>query len=117
MNRKKAFVVGCVLTLTAVPGIGMARTETAGMNACAEAMMTELASSKNAPRPYEVKNLKPGSRRLSGQGTYHLDARGAESNELLARYDCVVNSRAEVIELTELPLESGDARERALGMN
>lgn len=118
MNSKKAIVMGCVLTMTATPAIGMAKSEQAGLNACAKAMMTDLSFGKTASRPYEVKNLKPGAGRpLHLMNTIHLDARGAESNEVLARYDCVVNSRAEVIELLVLPLDADDASDRALSMN
>jgi hypothetical protein len=118
MNSKKAIVMGCVITLSAIPAIGMAKTEAAGLSACASAMMSDLALEENAHRPYEVKNLKPGSsRRLGFSSTYHLDARGTESHKVLARYDCVVNAKAEVIELTELPIEAEDARDRAFSMN
>ncbi len=117
MNSKKAVMMGCVLTLTAVPAIGMAKSERAGLNACAEAMMSDLAVVEETTREYRVKNLRPSAgRRLHMTNTIHLDARGAESNEVLARYDCTVNSRAEVIELTVLPIEADDASDRALTM-
>lgn len=117
MNSKKAAVMGCVLTLAAVPAIATAKSERAGLNACAEAMMSDLAVSDEATREYRVKNLRPSAgRRLHLTNTIHLDARGAESNEVLARYDCIVNSRAEVIDLTVLPIEADDASERALTM-
>lgn len=118
MNRNKTMILGCIVTLVALPLDGIARTEEAGLNACADAMMQDISSGKPAARSYEVKRLHGGDRRrLYRSGTFHLDARGAESDEILARYDCVVNSRAEVIELKVLPLDAENARARSVSMN
>jgi hypothetical protein len=51
---------------------------------------------------------------LSGIEVYHLDVRDAETNAVLARADCVVDSRAKIKRLNKLPIDAADARERAL---
>jgi hypothetical protein len=55
-----------------------------------------------------------GGRRLRELEMFHLDARGATSDAIVARADCVVDSRARVRRIELLPLDAADADERAL---
>ena len=94
-----------------------AATEQEGLQACADAAMAELSGESTMP-VYSVINLKPGrGGRLGSMETFHIDARGAQSDALLGRYACKVNRKAEVIELSRVPMEDQDSAARAVGMN
>ena len=54
------------------------------------------------------------SRRLDARAIYHLDARDPRSNEIVAKADCAVDSRARVKSLVRLPDDAPEAAERSL---
>lgn len=118
MNKRKMIEVGFVLAMTAVPFHASALTRDAGLKACAEALVNDLAENQGAPMVY---NLDPASKAGNGgmarQEVFHLDAFDPEGDEIVARMDCVVNRKAEVTELIKIPLDGADARERATTFN
>lgn len=118
MNKHKVMKMGLVLAISAVPVHANAVTRQAGLEACAEAMVSGLAESQGSPMVF---NLGPdstgGKKKLAIRETFHLDARDPDSDKVVARKDCVVNKRAEVIRLIEVPLDGPDARIRATTFN
>jgi hypothetical protein len=118
MNSSKLKKVGIVLALSAIPFYAHATSSRAGLEACAEAMVNDLATNQGKPVVY---NLSPESK--SGRGglghreVFHLDAMSADGEEVVARMDCVVNNKAEVTKLTVVPLDGEDARIRATTFN
>ena len=118
MNKIKLKVLtGTVMVGMAFSATAMSATASAGLEACADAMMDEISGTAEKPA-YKVRNLKKEKRdRLSGDEVFYLDAMTKESEKVIGRFDCVVNRRAEVIELTRLPLDAKAAHKRSIGMN
>lgn len=111
MKTKAMISLGSALALTLAPLTVSAYTAEKAMNACAAALTSEISEDQLAWRLDEETSFK---RHLSGIEVYHLDVRDAETNAVLARADCVVDSRAKIKRLNKLPIDAADARERAL---
>ena len=109
-------LIGTIVSGMGVFNVAQAATEKAALEACADAMMNDISGYGSTPE-YSVKNLKLANARIIRRpDTFHLDARGSKSDDVIGRYDCIVNRDAEVVELIVLPLDASDARSRALGM-
>ncbi len=117
MSKFNMVAMGCALALSAA-GLEAAPVED-GMKACADAMVQKLSETGSVSKEYA---LEPGRKfvakheRLRSRDTFHMDVRSAENNEVMARVDCVVNGRAEVLELNGLPLVAEDASLRAVSV-
>jgi len=118
MSKNRILKTGLVLAIASVSVQGHAASRQAGLEACAEAMVNGLAKAQGAPM---VLNLDPqssaGTRKLSSRDVFHLDAYDPGSDKVVARTDCVVDRRASVIRLIEVPLDGPEARIRATTLN
>ena len=118
MNKSKIFKIGFALAIVAVPFHTHALSRQAGLEACAKAMVDDLATSQGAPM---VLNLDPsisgGKGKMGRSEVFHMDAWDPDSEAVVARMDCVVNNKAEVTRLIMVPLDSKDARQRATSFN
>lgn len=118
MRKNRILKTGLVLAIASVSVLGHAASQQAGLEACAEAMVNDLARNQGAPM---VLNLDPestiGTRKLSSRDVFHLDAYDPENDKVVARTDCVVDKRANVIRLIEVPLDGPEARIRATTLN
>lgn len=118
MQKSKIFKIGFALAIVAVPFHTHALTRQAGLEACAQAMVNDLATSQGEPI---VLNLDPassgGNGRMRRSEVFHLDAKEPDGEAVVARMDCVVNDKAEVTQLIMVPLDGKDARERATTFN
>jgi len=118
MNNRKIFRIGFALAIAVAPLHAHAMSRQAGLEACAEAMVNDLAASQGAPM---VLNLDPSSKsgrgKLARQEVFHLDALNPDGEAVVARMDCVVNNKAEVTRLIKVPLDGDDARVRATTFN
>lgn len=104
------------LTLAAaslVPVPADAASGRAGLDACVEALMEELAKTNGAPVGFSMRRADPGMKPLGRRTTFHVDAMDPKTNRVVARADCVVDSRAEVLELTPVPVSAPPAPRRA----
>ncbi len=114
MNNTKIISIGCALAMSMVPVSTYAASAQAGLEACMDALVNELASDSSVATNY---HLDPDSRdsksRLGRREVFHLDARDSESRAIVARADCIVDKEARVRRLTSVPLNADDARERA----
>lgn len=114
MNKREILNYGCALAVSLAPVTAPAATGQEGLEACVDALVVELADvngvSLDARLDPESRDSK---RRLGQREIFHLDARDPASREIVARADCIVNARAEVRSLTRVPLDAGDAWERA----
>ncbi len=118
MKKRNMMKLGFVLAITAVPFHAHALTRDAGLEACAEAMVSDLATNQGSPLVYNLdSSSKGGIKGLGRREVFHLDAFNPEGDEVVARMDCVVNRNAEVTKLIKLPLDSEDARARATTFN
>ncbi|MBT8070270.1 MAG: hypothetical protein KJO80_07540 [Gammaproteobacteria bacterium] len=118
MIKRKIFKIGFALAIAAVPFHTYAVTKQAGLEACAEAMVNDLATRQNSPM---VLNLDPSSKggkgKLRRREVFHLDAVNPDDEAVVARMDCVVNYKAEVTQLITVPLDGENARVRATTFN
>jgi hypothetical protein len=118
MSRRKNVLLGCVAVLSFVPLSGEAKVWNAGLQSCADALVGDLERDVGAIGSFRLDDTSSSSRaRLAGREVVYLDARDPVSREVIARYDCVINRRAEVLELIEVPLNAADARERSSGLD
>ena len=111
MKTKYMIRLGSALALSLAPFTASAYTGETAMNACAEAFTAEITGEEIAWRLDEESDV---AGRLNGSQILHLDARDPETNEVVARADCVVDSRARIKRLTTIPVDAKDASERAL---
>lgn len=111
MKKKAMIVLGGALSLTLAPFTAGAYTAEKALNACAEAITSEI--SKDA-LSWKLDDDALTRERLNGMEVIHLDVRNAETEAVVARADCVVDSRARVKRIKKLPIDAADARERSL---
>lgn len=118
MKHSKFMKAGLALVLITTAGHASALTTKAGLDACAKAMVSDLAKNQGTPINYSMDpESKGGKGHLSGYETFHMDARSADGTRIVARMDCVVNKKAEVTRLIIVPLDAKDAETRATTLN
>lgn len=118
MKHGKFMKAGLALVLITTAGHASALTTKAGLDACAAAMVKDLSKNQGSAINYSMDpESKGGNGRLSGTSLFHLDARSADGNEVVARMDCEVNNKAEVVRLITVPLKAKDAIDRATTFN
>lgn len=112
--RNTIIAMSIAATVAFAPLESEARADRNGLDACAQAMTEQLAGAQGAPLDYRL-NEGPDTtgNRARVAGTWYLDAKHPESQAVVARIDCRVNSRAQVVSLKQLPLSAHDAGERA----
>jgi hypothetical protein len=118
MNKHKVLKTGFLVALAAVPFHANALTRDAGLKACADAMVNDMASKQGAPMVYNMDpSSKGGTKSLGRHEVFHLDAFDPAGDRIVARMDCEVNKDAEVTKLIKVPLDGEDARVRATTFN
>jgi hypothetical protein len=117
MNNSKILAMSCAVAMALAPYSVKAASLQDGLDACASAVVGELATSNGAPLDYSMSENSGGSKaRLRVRETIHLDVHDPNSNEVVARADCVVDSRARVKKVVTLPLDQPDAARRAASL-
>lgn len=106
------FAMSIAATVAFAPLESEARVDRNGLSACAEALTEQLANAQGAPLDYRL-GEGAATNRSRVAGTWYLDVRHPESRTVVARIDCRVNGRAQVVSLKQLPLSAHDAGERA----
>jgi len=115
MKNRKIALTGCAFAFSMIAVFAHASTERAGLAACADAMISGIETSTGNLPGYRVdKRSSISSKKLNVQDAFHLDVRDQASGEVVAKADCIVNAHAEVLQLIELPLDSPDAKRRAI---
>jgi hypothetical protein len=114
MHSKTLLAISFAAAIAGMPVKSEARADRNGLSACASALTDQLASAQGAPVDFRLNDgLAADKRRSSSAGVWYLDARDPKTQEVVARVDCRVNSRAQVVSLEPVPLSASDARERA----
>ena len=114
MISKEIIKWSLVAGLAAVPFHAQARSGEEALDACAAAMVSQLAADQGAPMVYNLDPESPGlTKSRSRLDIIHLDAKDPESHEVVARADCVVDRKAHVKKLIRVPLDAPDAAMRA----
>lgn len=115
MNHLKMITAGCAIALsvTSLDSLASA-TRTDGLNACAEAVVTELGNSKGSPMGFSLSpDSDMSSQRLARREIFHLDIRNPDTEAVMARIDCVVDQKGRVRKVIDVPLDGPDAERRA----
>ena len=113
MSTSNLSTLGCALVMTTATFNADALTTKTGIDICTKAMVNELSTELGAPLDYRMDSKYKANARMRRTETFHLDARDPGTDEVVGRYDCVVNNKAEVIKLVMLPLSAEDADIRA----
>jgi hypothetical protein len=111
MNTKAMVTLGSALALSLAPFTASAYTPEKALNACAAALTVKISDGEMS---WRIDEDSLGGGNLSELSMFHLDARNSETDEVVARADCVVDNRAKVKRIKILPLDAGDAKERVL---
>ena len=107
MNSKKKLLAKCTFAMAMVPFHTHATTGHVALEACADALASELSSSNGSAVSYQLDSANEGfDRKMQSVERISLYARDPKSSELVSKMDCVVNSRGRVIRLTNMPLEA-----------
>ena len=114
MNKRHVLAAVCSLAVMTGHNRVEAWTDENELDLCARALTQQISLAKVKPLDYRIDEESSSTRRTRDNGgVWHLDARHPETNEVVARIDCVVDDRESVLRLTEVPLSAKDARERA----
>ena len=118
MNNKYMMKVGVIIAIASLPLYAADETEgKVALNACAEALATKLEATKGHPVAYNVDPQGRGiEKRVESRDVIYLDAKALNSDEVIARANCIVNGDATVAKLVALPLDAPEARVRARNM-
>ena len=93
-----------------VPFYAHANSAQTGLEACADALVSELSITNGTNVSYRLDSANEGfGGKIQSLELISLYARDPQSTELVSKMDCVVNSRGRVIRLTEMPLDTGEA--------
>lgn len=115
MNNSKILTMGYAVAIALAPLSAKAASLQDGLDACAGAVVDELATSNGTPLDYRMSEDSRASKsRLRKRETFHLDVHDPISDEVVARADCVVDSRTRVKKVVMLPLDEPDAARRAV---
>jgi hypothetical protein len=105
MNSKKRIFAKCTLMMALVPFHTQASSGHIGLEACADALVSELSASNGSAVNYQLDPANEDmDRKLQSLELFSLYARDPSSSELVSRMDCVVNNNGKVIRLTNKPL-------------
>ena len=117
MNKPNMKTIGCTLALSLVPFSANAVTESKALEACANALASDISGNTGIETAYRMdEDFPASSRRLGEVQLFHLDARDPDSQEVVARADCWVNRSAKVKRLLPVPVEAEDAEKRAASL-
>ena len=113
MNIDKKFLVGCTVAMSMVPFYSHATSGRIGLEACTDALISELSISNGKDLAYKFDTSNSDfDRKLSSFEMISLYARDSESDEPVSRMDCVVNGRGRVVRLTTKPLDDKEFKDQ-----
>jgi hypothetical protein len=115
MKARKTLAMMCAAATSFIHLGADAASGMDALEACASALAREMSTAQGAGIQVRISDdsVAP-SRRLDARAIYHLDARDPRSNEIVAKADCAVDSRARVKSLVRLPDDAPEAAERSL---
>jgi hypothetical protein len=115
MKGKKTIGMVCVAAASFMHMNVQAASGKEGLDACVSALVQELSAGQgSAVQGLISDDSYVPNHKLSRHTTIHLDARDTRNSEIVAKADCVVDSRAKVKDLTILPADAPEATVRSL---
>jgi len=114
MNTLVKFKLAILVTAVSLPLFADDTNGQAGLNACANALTSKLETRQGRPVNYNIApETKINNEKLKAREVFFLDAKAPNTDEVIARANCIVNDEAEVVKLVVLPLDAAQARNRA----
>jgi len=113
--KHRKIMISSLTVATAMLSMSVnAATRTDGLNACAQAAVTELGERQNSELGYSLSpdSMTSGAR-MKHRELFHLDITKPGSDTVVARIDCVVDRKARVRDLIKVPIDGEDAIVRA----
>jgi len=118
MNRNKKFLVGCTMAVSMVPIYSHATSGQIGLEACTDAMLSELSISSGKDLAYSFDtNNTDFARKLNSLEMISLLARDSDSDKLVSRVDCVVNGKGRVLRMSTKPLDDRGFKDQVTKAN
>lgn len=115
MKGTKTIGMVCVVATSFMHLNAEAASGQAGLEACVSALVQELSTEQGSAVQGRISDDSlVSNKRLGPNTTIHLDARNTSSQEIVAKADCVVDSKAKVKGLIMLPDDAPEAGERSL---
>jgi len=113
MNINRKILVGCTVAMSMVPFYAHATSGQIGLEACTDAMVSELSISNGKDLAYKFDSENSDfDRKLGSLEMISLSARDSSSNELVSSVDCVVNGRGRVVRLKTKPLDDKEFKDQ-----
>jgi hypothetical protein len=115
MKARKTLAMMCAVATSFIHPGAEAASGMDALEACASALAREMSKAQGSGIQVRISDdsLETG-RRLVARTIYHLDARDPRNNEIVAKADCTVDTRARVKSLVRLPDDAPEAPERSL---
>ena len=115
MNKLKLLTAGCAIAFSVSSFDTLAAASRAeGLNACAAAVVTDIGSSQGSPLDFSMStDSDMSSVKLGQREVFHLDIRSPETDVVVARADCIVDRKARVRKVINVPLDAQDADVRS----
>lgn len=114
MKINSTLGLAIALTTLGMSPVSDAATESEALDACVKALVSNLE--QESGKTLRV-NLGPrsnyGSNGLYRRTVFHLDAADSKTGKIVARADCTVSRKAEVVDLKTLPLKAKSAERRS----
>ena len=115
MKGKSTIGMVCVVATSLVHMSAEAASGKAGLDACVTALVKEMSVNQGSAVQARISGDSwVPNKRLGSNTMIHLDARDPSNQEIVAKADCVVNSRAKVKDLIMLPEDAPEATVRSL---
>jgi hypothetical protein len=115
MKHGKPLFVISALAACMSPMAVPAATGEDGFEACVSALVQDLSDAQGYPLQATISDdTAVADNRLKRRNHYYLDARDPASREIVAKIDCIVNKKAEVVSLKRLPDDAPVAEVRSL---
>jgi len=106
MSNRTRMKTLCAVAISLTPLLSHAASEQDGVKACAEALTSQLAEMQSAPIDFKIGSIGQFStRRLDKLNRFLLDAKDPQSQDVIAKAECIVSWSAEVKRLTMIPLD------------
>lgn len=114
MKFRELIAIATIPVVMLASGIASAATDGEAVRACSTAIAAAIEKKQGIEPGLKVDQSNVSTRRrLTGYTAFELDARDSSSNDVIGRYTCVVNRRAEVRRLTTLSLNGPSAEQRS----
>ena len=114
MNTQLKLKLAIIITFVSLPLYAEDTHGQAGLYACADALTKKLDTTQDRAMDFVIDpESKVNNKKLKTREVFYLDAKAPNTDEVIARANCIVNGDAKVVKLIVLPLNAAQAQSRA----